>query len=260
MPDFPRDRYDSLDVQTLTHLLCDHNQTAEVHLRALNAITRLQSGERRNHLILVMGEMLQNPEPYDNEVKLALVEALATDPHPAATTAMLQILPDVLEGGVAGHETLPSDFREYYYQALVTRTRDGDLAVWRDVLPQLSPQSLVAMLVDPVGGPLVEAIEPLELLSRLDEPERSRALVSAVVGLAHGPGDDALLEEAASLLQGTGEERQAACLEILEDRWLRARRSKREDVTAKLEAVMALLDTRPRSRTEKLTGRRPWAP
>ncbi|HOA23776.1 MAG: hypothetical protein GX484_07510 [Chloroflexi bacterium] len=260
MLDFPRDSYDSLDIQVLTNLLCDPAQKVDVHLRALNALTRVNSDERRTRLILVMNEMMKHPAQYDSEVQLALVEALATDPHPAATAAMLQILPDVLAGGMANHNTLPSDFREYYYQALATRSREGDLEVWREALPQLSPQSLVALLLDPVGQPLVDAIEPLELLSRFDEPERSRALVSVIVGLTYAPAaNPRTLERAVELLQHSDAERLASCVEVLEERWSRARRNKRADVAAKLETALAKLDTRPRTRTEKLRGRRPWA-
>lgn len=261
MTDFPdRDRYDTLDAQTLTNLLVDANQKAEVHQRALNALTHIQPDERRNRLIMVLRKMMHEPECYDDEVKLSLVEVLGTDPHPAATTAMLQVLPDILSAAMSEGNSLPADFREYFYQALVTRTREGDLDVWRQIIPQLDPQTLVAILLDPVAGSLIDAIEPLELISRLDEPERSRALISTVVGLAYVPGRHALMQHACQiLLSAAGQEHLVHALGVLEERWNKARRNGKEQAVTELESALTILDNRPRSSLERLRGRRPWA-
>lgn len=260
MVDFPRDSYDSLDAQTLTNLLIDSSHKAEVHQRALNALAHIQPDERRNRLIMVLRKVMREPEQYDDEVKLSLVEVLGTDPHPAATTAMLQVLPDILSTAMSDRASLPDDFREYFYQALATRSREGDLDVWRQIIPQLDAQTLVAILLDPVAGSLVDAIEPLELIARLDEPERSRALVSTVVGLAYLPGRRELMDATSKMLMRTaGPEQLTHALAVLEERWSRARRSGKDDAAAELESVLAMLDDRPRSGMEKLTGRRPWA-
>lgn len=254
-----RDQYNHLDANTLTYVLTDPGQSADDHQKALNAMLRIRPDERRSRLVIVIRKMIQVPDSYDDEVKLALVEALATDPHPGATAAMLQVLPDILAEAMSERRALPDEFREYFYQALTTRSREDDLEVWRETMPQLEPPTLVAMLLDPAGESLVVALEPLELISRLAEPERSRALVSAIVGMARLDGRDAAIETAAMLIHdGSGDPPEHA-IEMLAERWSRAQRAGNERSVANIERALRIIDRRPRTRVERLTGRRPWA-
>lgn len=257
--DFSRDPYSTLDVNTLTHVLTDPGQPADNHQRALSTLLRIKPDERRSRLIIIIRKMLQVPDGYDDDVKCALVEALATDPHPAATAAMLQVLPDILSEAMSESHAIPDTFREYFYQALITRSRESDLDVWRETMPQLEPSTLVAMLLDPAGEALVTALEPLELISRLAEPERSRALVSAIVGMARFEDREAAIEAAARLMHdGSGDPPEQA-IEMLAERWSRAQRAGNERAAANIELALRIVDKRPRTRVERLTGRRPWA-
>jgi hypothetical protein len=259
MNDAPAGSFSTLDAQTLTNLLTDPHQSTEIHRRACNALADIKPDERRNRLINVMQTMVAEAGLYDTDVMMSVVDLLGTDPHPDATVAMVQVLPDILSTAVEHPDALPAPFRQYFYSALMTRFREDDLAAWARLLPQLKAKTLVAALLDPVGEPLA-AIEPLTLISRLDEPERTRALISAVAGLARYDTGRPAIDEASMLLAESSDKQQLEHgASVLEERWRSAKRSGRDVEAANLEAALAMIDTRPRTASERLMGRRPWA-
>jgi hypothetical protein len=259
MNDVPVGSFGQLDAQTLTNLLTDPRQSSETHRQACNALANIKPDERRSRLIDVMQTMVSEAGKYDTDVMMSVVDLLGTDPHPDATVAMVQVLPDILTTAVEHPDALPAPFRQYFYSALMTRFREDDLAAWARLLPQLKAKTLVAALLDPVGAPLA-AIEPLTLISRLGEPERTRALISAIAGLARYETGRPVIDEAGMLLTESSDRRQLEHgVGLLEERWRGAKRAGREVEADNLEAALALIDTRPRSASERLMGRRPWA-
>ena len=158
--------YDSLDISALTTLLLNPDRPPEVHRAVLSALSRRSPFDRTSSLVALLESMVQNPGRYDQDVMISCIDILATDPTPQATSAMLEVLPSVLHTGMDGTDALKPEFREYFYTALVTRQREGDLKVWAEFLPELDSRTLVAALVDPVAGAL-EALEPLTLIDRL---------------------------------------------------------------------------------------------
>lgn len=251
--------YDSLDTPMLTNLLLSPEQRPEVHKGALSALSRRSPAQRTSQLIRVLKNIADFPERYNQDVMMLVIDLLATDPDPDATLAMLEMLPRVLEIAIENKDALKPEFREYYYTALVSRQRDSDLNVWREMLPTLEPKTLVAALVDPVAEPL-QAIEPLTLIDRLPEPQRSKALFSAIAGMAHTKRPVEQILEAARLLSQSHDPAQLEQgIEALAQRWERAKKSNAEAQAACLEAALQILDTRPRTAAEKLIGKRPWA-
>jgi hypothetical protein len=168
--------YDSLDNQTLSNLLLNPNQRPDVHRAALSAMSRRKPSERTHLLLDVLQNLVQNPDRYDQHVMLSLIDILATDPDADATEAMLGILPSVLKSARGGGG-LTHEFREYFYEALVTRQRIDDIEVWREALPQFSAETLTEILFDPAAKPL-ESLEPLLLIGRLPKSNRGPALRS----------------------------------------------------------------------------------
>src|SRR5574341_2478304 len=160
--------YDQLDIAALSTLLLNADRPPEVHRAALSALSHRSPYDRASTLVALLNSMVHNPGRYNQDVMMALIDILATDPTPQAMEAMIESLPQVLSAGLDGSDALKPEFREYFYTALVTRQREGDLAVWAASLPELDARTLVAALVDPVAGPL-EALDPLTLLDRLAE-------------------------------------------------------------------------------------------
>jgi hypothetical protein len=105
---------------------------------------------------------------------MATIDVLATDPDSKATEALIEMMPAVLNA--AEMDTgLSDEFREYFYQALITRRREDDLEVWREEVPRLKPDTLVAMLYDPAAVPL-NSLDPVKLITRLPASQRNQAL------------------------------------------------------------------------------------
>ncbi len=251
--------YDKLDVDTLTNLLINPENGPNVHRRALSALCRASPNERRMRLIMIMRNLVRVPQRYDQDVMMSIIEILATDPEPEATRAMIEVLPEVLAQGLSNQDALKPEFRQYFYEALVTRQRDDDLEVWAEMIPQFNARSLVGMLLDPVGGAL-DAVEPLTLIDRQVEPERTKALISLVAGLIQVNRRMDVLQEAVRHLKRSSDPTQLEHgLDALSQRWERASKQKLARQASMLEKVLSVLDTRPRSSAEKLMGKRPWA-
>jgi len=190
--------YDSLSVADLTNLLIDPEQRLEVHRAVLSSISRLiSSSVRTAQLLKALREMASKPQRYNQEVMMGVVDILATDPNPEATSAMLQVLPAML--GLGGSEDLVDDeLRQYFCEALMTRRREDDLAVWHEVVPKLSGAVWVAILTDPAASAL-KPLKPLKMIERLPEPRRRKAL-QMLFSRALGDGNLKLAWTAAKML------------------------------------------------------------
>jgi hypothetical protein len=253
--------YDQLDMAALMTVLLNPEQPAKIHRAALSALSRRGAFDRASGAVQLLKSMVKNPGRYDQEVMITVIDILATDPTPDATYAMLEAVPDVLNAGVDGTDILAVDFREYFYTALVTRQREGDLQVWAEILPQLDGKSLVACLIDPAAKPLLDAIEPLVLIDRIAEPSRTKALMSAIAGISARKGNPTIVQDAIKLIQQSSDSEQLKQgIEVLVQQWEKAKAAGREGQMGILEAALRMLDNKPRSPGERLTGKRPWAP
>lgn len=252
--------YEMLDISALTTLLLNPDRPAEVHRAVLSALSHRSPFDRASSLVALLESMVQNPGRYDQEVMISCIDILATDPTPQATSAMLEVLPKVLVSGMDGTDALKPDFREYFYTALITRQRDSDLKVWGEFLPELDARTLVAAMVDPVAKPL-EALEPLTLIDRMAEPQRTKALISVIAGVAARRGALEKVNEAIQVIQRSNSPEQLQeGIEVLAVQWEKAKKAGRDAHAGVLESALHILDTRQRSAPERLTGKRPWAP
>ncbi|HEC21592.1 MAG TPA: hypothetical protein ENI95_01605 [Chloroflexi bacterium] len=253
--------YDSLDTPTLTNLLLNPAQHREIHRAALSALSRRSADQRCPRLVLILRNVISKPDRYDQEIMMAIVDILATDPDPKATIALFEVLPDMLEAGISDQEgpKPKPEFREYFYKALMTRQRESDMDVWRVMLPQLSPRTLVAMLLDPAAEPL-QPLEPLSLIDRLPEPKRTRALIAAIAGVVRARRPAEIAFEAARLLKESHDRaRLEEGLRLLTLQWSRYQTARMRAQADTLQTALRLIDPRPRSITERLAGKRPWA-
>ena len=160
-----QDVYDQMEIPALTNILLNPASAAEIHKRALSALSRLDPLNRTSSLITVLQSISKHPSLYDQDICLQVVDLLATDPDADATVAMLEVLPRVVETAIRKGDTkqehyitsrgdiilgteeqeLSPEFREYFFQALLTRQREEDLQVWAEMLPGFSGQTLSAI-------------------------------------------------------------------------------------------------------------------
>ncbi len=183
--------YDTVEVYTLALILLSPEQRAEVLKEVLSAFSRLPAEERHEHLVKVLHRLAEDPDRYDQDTMMAVVDLLATDPLPEATLAMLNGLPAVLRAVITG-KGLKAEFREYYYDALLTRRRPEDKEAWREGMARLEGQVLAAILLDPKAGKLAKMVRPLERLKKMPRASRGGApgllfsvgLGSGQIGLA----------------------------------------------------------------------------
>lgn len=251
--------YDILEIEALMVLLLNPEKPAHVHRAALSALSRRSPYDRTSRMVDLMKSMVNNPGRYDQDVMMALIDILATDPDSQATLAMIESLPHVLGTAVDGTDALKPEFREYFYTALVTRQREGDIEVWQEMLPQLEPRTLIAMLLDPVAGPL-EALEPMTLVNRLKEPQRTKALIAVINGITHQKGPIERAVQVAKMLAKSSDPAQLKeGIASLAQAWEKAKKGGREVQLGILEAVLRIVDSKPRSAADRLSGRRPWA-
>jgi hypothetical protein len=252
--------YDKLDIHTLTNILLNPDNEAEVHLAALSALTRMDSLERTSRLIQVMENLVRYPDRYDQEVMEEVIDVLATDPDADATVAMIELLPGVLSLGVSGNDELNPEFREYYYSALLTRQRHEDLEVWAEMLPSFETKTLLATMLDPIAAPLVDAIDPLELIRRKEEPERTRTFITLINEIIKRRGDTHYITEALRALHESRHEPTAQkAIESYAESWNKAKKNGQRRLATMFERILKVLDQKPRSAAEKLLGKRPWA-
>jgi len=253
--------YKKLDAATLTSTLLNPDAGEEVHRAALTAFSMRGPGERNKPLVDVLGAILKNPTRWHPDIPEGIIDLFATDPSPEATHAMLEILPILLEMDIGlGTTGGLSTVRNYLYQALAARDRDEDIRVWSEFIPRLDTRMLVNMILDPQAGPLIEAIDPYELLNRTPEPGRTNAIFSVILGATRAGAISEQVRRVWDLLrQGAHRQAYQDGIETLIGHWNRAKQSGHTKHVIGLEAVLAVMDKRPRSASDKLTGKRPWA-
>jgi hypothetical protein len=254
--------FEKLDATTLTNTLVNPDAGDEAHRAALTALSHRGPMERNPRLVQVLGSILRSPGRWAPDIPEKIIDLFATDPDPEATVAMLEVLPIMLdrERSTATTGGL-STVRGYFYTALATRERDEDIAVWSEFLPKLNARLLVNIILDPQAGPLTEAIGPFELLDRQPEPERTNGIFEVLLGATRGGTINESVREAFALLKhGAHRQTYMDGIETLADHWERAKQSGHSQHVKGLQAVLAVMDKKPRSPAERLTGKRPWAP
>ncbi len=193
--------YDTMSLSELTNLLLYVDQDPQVVSDVLSALSRRDRGERNPRLVAAIEHVLKFPDRYNQQALMGVIDILATDPHPDATVAMIDLLPEFAAALLDRGQTASPEFREYFFQALLTRQRDTDLEVWAEMLPTLDPKTLVNLVADPVASELALELDPITLLDRLAEPNRTKALVYVVSCAARYGGDQAHIERACDLLR-----------------------------------------------------------
>ncbi len=172
---------EKLDLHTLTNLLLNPRQRVEVQRRVLSIFAGLPPSVRTDHVARVLAAMIAAPAgAYHTDLMMSVIDLLATDPAPEATKAMLDVLPQVARSALQGVELAP-DFRDYFYQALATRRRESDAPIWRERLPRLDADTLVALLLDPHAKAMHEVLDPFKLIDRLPAAPRRRALTTLIL-------------------------------------------------------------------------------
>jgi hypothetical protein len=251
--------FDQLDVSALTALLLDPDAGDDVHRGALSAFSRISPEARNDRLVKILKRLFVDPDRYNLDVMTAAIDLLATDPNPDATAAMLEILPDMIHHTLRG-KAIPTDFRAYFYLALMTRQREEDLRVWGEMLDIIDSLTLVGIIVDPAAAPL-EGLEPWTLLNRQPEPDRTTALIT-ILGLATRRGglDSPVSDAIEALAESRDAETFEEGLDRLSEQWEQAKKAGRKNHADGLQAALEIMDKRPRTASERLTGKRPWAP
>ena len=251
--------YDMLSIDALVNILVNPDSPSDAHQQAFRAFCGVDPDMRRTEMKSVLRAMVRNARRYSPELMMDAIELLATDPDSDATVIMIEVLPDVLIAGMSSKDELSAEFREYFYQAMVTRSRDDDLAVWSKMLPELDGRTLVAALLDPTADALKD-LEPMTLISRLPDAEKTRSFASLIVGYASKGVPSAQIREVASLLrEAVSDEFAAEAAEMLASRWEKVRSAGHTNQAQRLEAALAVIDPNPRTAAEKLLGKRPWA-
>jgi len=188
-----KDRFATLDSRALTTLMLNTELTPDNQREVIAAFSRLNPSDRGNSLVGVLRTMFSRMGQYSEDYMMSMIDLLATDPASTATAAMISLLPNIAEGAFAGREGISEEFREYYYEALVTRRRDGDREVWRRLTPKLDDETILMIIKDPAAEPLRKFVNPLKLIDRMPEPRRSRLLRAAVVRTGAKDGWEALM-------------------------------------------------------------------
>lgn len=175
-PVYKISQFTGIPASTLVHLVLTAYDDPITQRRSLQELARLSPQRRGNHLLLALRQMLKQPQLYEQDVMFSIIELLATDPNPDATRAMIELLPEVGRAQRKGTGPLTLDIREYFYQALATRQRDTDRDIWREMMPQLDGETLVALVTDPTAAPLRRFVNPMTLIEHLPNTQRKRAL------------------------------------------------------------------------------------
>lgn len=256
------DRFDKMDSAALRDAMMNPDSGEEIHKIALEALSKRTPKDRNENLVQVLRVILRAPDKWQPDVPRGIIDVFATDPDPEATTAMLDLLPDVLEVNALQGSPLVQELCEYYYEVLSTRQRDDDLEVWMGYIPKIEAPMLVQMQLDPQAGPLREAIAPVELIGQLDEPGRTSGLMDVIGGAVRGGEINDDVREVFNAFKNGGANREAyqGGVARLADRYEEAKKNGNERYMQGLHKVLAVIDKTPRSAGEKLTGRRPWAP
>lgn len=173
-------QYSALPPANLIELLLKGRDQPEVRKLIIAELSTLTPRRRGPAVINALRLMTHKREFYSSEVMFSLVELLATDPTPEATQAMLDVLPAVALEAQHRDTPLTAEFRRYFYEALATRRRETDRPVWQEHIPRLKGEMLVALLADPAGAPIRDALDPLKLIDRLPADARRAALTELI--------------------------------------------------------------------------------
>lgn len=249
--------FDQLDIPALAALLLDPDAGDDVHKAALSALSRIAPEARNDRLVKILSRVFADPVRYNLDVMISAIDLLATDPNPDATAAMLEILPEMVHHTLRGQQ-ISTEFRAYFYQALMTRQRDEDLQVWAEMLDTIDSSTLVGVVIDPAAAPL-ETLEPWTLLGRQPEPDRTNALITILLfSTRRGQLGSPVSEAIQALQESRAPEAFEEGLDKLAEQWEQARKAGLRKHADGIHAVLEILDNRPRTASERLTGKRPW--
>lgn len=191
-PVYKISQYTGIPASTLVHLVISAHDDPVTQRKALAELAKLSPQRRGSQLILALRSMMERPQLYELDIMYAIIELLATDPNPDATRAMIEVLPNIAQAQKKGTGPLTLDLRGYFYQALATRRRDTDRAVWREMLPQLSGETLVNLLTDPAAEQIRSLLNPMTLIEHLPREQRRQALRDVLFEGSVGQGFTAL--------------------------------------------------------------------
>lgn len=227
-------QYDALDIAELTSIVYSANVEPQKRREAISALARRDPIERNSRVVLALQYVCKYPDRYDLEDMTSLIDILATDPQAEATAAMVEVLPEIVIPVIEETSGLARDFREYFYSAMVTRQREEDIDIWAEVLPRLKPQTLVGMVTDPAASAL-DVLDPIELINRLPEPNRTKALFFVLsVGTKLGTNITVLSRAAGLLRETASAPHMSQGIDVLKDQLKHARNERRHDQTEML--------------------------
>lgn len=234
--------YDQMNTSELTNTLLAANQKDHIRREALSALTRRGRIVRNSRLALAIQYVLRYPDRYDQAIMEEALDVLATDPHPDATSVMLELLEDITNSVLDADKTASFEFRKYYYQVLISRQREEDLTVWQEFLPAMETKALVGLIADPASDGIVDGLEPFVLLDRQSEPNRTKALFYTISSVARLGAAETHLDRACDLLEKSNDrEAYSQGRRILRKQVSQARRDgKREEVRALSSALKRL--------------------
>ncbi len=195
--------YDRMTTSELTNTLLAADQRDAIRREALSALTRRGRVVRNSRLALAIQYVLRYPDRYDQGIMEEALDVLATDPHPDATSVMVELLEDITTSVLDADKTASFTFRKYFYQVLMSRQREEDLGVWHEYLPSVQAKTLVGLISDPASDGIVDGLEPFVLLNRQPEPGRTKALFYTISSVARLGSAEVNLEKACELLNKT---------------------------------------------------------
>jgi hypothetical protein len=175
-----RSRYALIDSATMINILLKPDLPDKDRQEVMAALSRLHPTERGSRMAEALRVMLSRAEQFELDFMLSIIELLATDPEPYATAAMISTLPGMARHYLNRDVDVPVGFREYFYQALMTRRREGDREVWRRMLPKLDKETLVLLQIDPIARDFRKFLKLDAVIDRLPGPERRRVLRSTI--------------------------------------------------------------------------------
>lgn len=206
--------------------------------------------------------MIRNLEGWQPDIPQQIIKLFGTDPNPASTSGLLDVLPVVLgQSPPADPDSDLYALRDYYYQMVASRESDEDIKVWMAFIPELKSSMLISIILDSQAIPLRNAIGPFELIDRLEEPERTTAIFGVLAGATRqGEISDDIREAWGMLKKGAHRQAYVEGMDTLAERYNEARKNNDTAHVTGLHRVLAVMDKSPRTTTDKLTGKRPWAP
>lgn len=251
--------YDLLETPALTSILIDAGRPENAHMSAIEALAERSEAHRTPAMISALEAIIRNRQYYSENFMIRVAEVLAMDSSLKATVGLLDAFPAIV-GSIYESPPMPEAFRRRYYELLIERQSDDDLGEWGKRLENFDARTIAGAAVDKAGEPL-SALEPWELLGRLSEPERTSALFFVIFGSIMGQGDlEAVKRSIDALRESHDKEQLAQGVEKLIQYWEKAQAENQAQLSKNIETILKILDRRPRTAMEKISGKRPWAP